>query len=63
MKQVDWAADGANVTVTRIVWRGGQVLYNDTISTHYEAWQAVCEFGPGTDDPKALAEEKGWCQP
>jgi len=63
MKQVDWAADGANVTVTRIVWRGGQVLYNDTISTHYEAWQAVCEYGPGTDDPKALAEEKGLCQP
>jgi len=62
MKQVDWAADGANVTVTRIVWRGGQVLYNDTISTHYTAWQAVCEYGPGTEDPESLAQEKDLCQ-
>jgi len=63
MKQVDWAADGANVTVTRIVWRGGQVLYNDTITTHYTAWQAVCEYGPGTEDPESLAQELGLCQP
>jgi len=63
MKQVDWSADGANVTVTRIVWRGGQVLYNDVISTHYSAWQAVCEYGPGTEDPESLAEELGKCQP
>jgi len=64
MKQVDWSADGANVTVTRIVWRGGQVLYNDPpMITHYEAWQAVCEYGPGTDDPESLAQEKGLCQP
>jgi vancomycin resistance protein YoaR len=62
MKQVDWAAEGANITVTRIVWRGGQVSYNDSISTHYKAWQAVCEYGPGTNDPKALAAEKGLCQ-
>jgi vancomycin resistance protein YoaR len=62
MKQVDWSADGANVTVTRIVWRGGQVLYNDTISTHYTAWQAVCEYGPGTVNPESLAQELGLCQ-
>jgi vancomycin resistance protein YoaR len=62
MKQVDWSAEGANVTVTRIVWRGGQVLYDDTISTHYTAWQAVCEYGPGTDNPESLAQELGLCQ-
>ncbi|MCJ7584752.1 MAG: VanW family protein [Anaerolineales bacterium] len=62
MKQVDWSADGANVTVTRIVWRGGQVLYDDTISTHYTAWQAVCEYGPGTVNPESLAQELGLCQ-
>jgi len=62
MKQVDWSADGANVTVTRIVWRGGQVLYEHTISTHYTAWQAVCEYGPGTVNPESLAQELGLCQ-
>jgi vancomycin resistance protein YoaR len=62
MKQVDWSADGANVTVTRIVWRGGQVLYERTISTHYTAWQAVCEYGPGTVNPESLAQELGLCQ-
>ena len=63
MKQVDWSSDGANVTVMRIVWRGGQVLYDDTISTHYTAWQAVCEYGPGTVNPQSLAQELGLCQP
>jgi len=62
MKQVDWSADGANITVTRIVWRGGQILYNDTITTHYTAWQAVCEYGPGTENPESLAQEKDLCQ-
>ncbi|MBU2609454.1 MAG: VanW family protein [Chloroflexi bacterium] len=63
IKQVDWSAEGANVTVTRIVWRGGQVLYNDPpMITRYKAWQAICEYGPGTENPQALAQEKGLCQ-
>lgn len=62
IKQVDWSAEGANVTVTRLVQRAGQVLSNDTITTHYKAWQAVCEYGPGTENPQALAQEKGLCQ-
>ncbi len=62
IKQVDWSADGANVTVTRTVWRGGQVLYSDTFATHYKAWQAICEYGPGTENPQSLAKEKGLCQ-
>jgi len=48
IKQVDWAAKGADVTVTRIVWRNGKILFKDTFYTHYEPWQAVCEYGPGT---------------
>ncbi len=62
IKQVDWSAEGANVTVTRLVQRAGQVLSNDTITTYYKAWQAVCEYGPGTENPQALAQEKGLCQ-
>ncbi|MFH1909089.1 MAG: VanW family protein [Chloroflexota bacterium] len=62
IKQVDWSADGAIVTVTRLVQRMGQVLYNDTFTTRYKAWQAICEYGPGTENPQALAQEKGLCQ-
>mgnify|MGYP000851692369 FL=1 len=48
-KQVDWAVDGANVTIYRTVTRDGQVIYNDKISTHYQAWGDVYEYGPGTE--------------
>jgi len=48
IKQVDYAADGSDVSVHRIVRRDGAVLADDTIKTHYEPWQAVFEYGPGT---------------
>ncbi len=49
--QTDYAADGADVTVTRTVTRDGNVIIDDTIKTHYEPWAAVYEYGPGTDNP------------
>ena len=49
VKQVDYAADGSDVSVHRIVRRDGAVLSDSTISTHYEPWQAVFEYGPGTN--------------
>jgi len=61
MKQVDWSANGADVTVTRTVWRNGAVLFQDDISTHYEPWQAVCEYGPDSKNPEKLAQEKSLC--
>ncbi len=61
MKQVDWSANGADVTVTRTVWRNGTVLFQDDISTHYEPWQAVCEYGPDSKNPEKLAQEKSLC--
>lgn len=48
IKQVDWEVEGADVTVTRTVTRGGEVLYTDTITTHYLPWRAVYQYGPGT---------------
>src|SRR5215207_10530658 len=60
-KQVDWSANGADVTVTRTVWRNGAVLFQDNISTHYEPWQAVCEYGPDSKNPEKLAQEKSLC--
>ncbi len=49
-KQVDWAVDGANVTIIRTVTKDGQTLYSDKIFTHYQAWGDVYEYGPGTED-------------
>ena len=48
IKQVDWEVEGADVTVTRTVRRDGDVLYEDTFSTHYLPWRAVYQYGPGT---------------
>jgi vancomycin resistance protein YoaR len=52
IKQVDWAADGANVSVTRNVTRDGTIIHQDTINTHYLPWRAIYEFGPGTELPE-----------
>lgn len=52
IKQVDWAAEGADFEVTRQVIRDGQAIINDSFSTHYTPWQAIYEYGPGTQLPK-----------
>ena len=62
MKQVDWAANGADVTITRTVLKDGAVLYQDPITTHYEPWQAVCQYGPDSKNPEKLADEKELCR-
>jgi vancomycin resistance protein YoaR len=49
IEQVDWAAEGATVVVKRTVTRDGVVLYNDTITTVYQPWRAIYEYGPGTE--------------
>jgi len=51
IKQVDWAVEGASVFVTRNVYRGGALYFNDSFTTHYIPWQAIYEYGPGTDVP------------
>ncbi|MBM3121754.1 MAG: hypothetical protein FJZ97_06165 [Chloroflexi bacterium] len=57
IKQVDWEADGADVTVTRSVLRDGQVLHKDVIRTHYLPWRAIYEYGPGTELPEGAKTE------
>ncbi len=51
IKQVDWAVDGADVTITRTVTRDGNVIHSDTFRTHYLPWRAVYQYGPGTEVP------------
>jgi len=51
INQVDWEAEGADVNVTRTVYRDGAVYFQDYFNTHYQPWRAVYEYGPGTDIP------------
>jgi vancomycin resistance protein YoaR len=50
IKQTDYAADGADVTVSRVIMRGGVQINADEapIATHYEPWRAIFDYGPGT---------------
>jgi vancomycin resistance protein YoaR len=61
ISQVDYAAQGADVTVDRTVWRNGQIYFTDRFNTHYEPWQAVCQYGPGTEDPERAARKSKLC--
>jgi vancomycin resistance protein YoaR len=61
IKQVDYPAQGADVDVTRTVWRNGQIYFSDRFQTHYEPWSAVCQYGPGTEDPIKAAKRKELC--
>lgn len=46
-KQVDWAVDGLDVTVKRVVKQGDTVIHRDTIVSNYSPWQAVYKVGTG----------------
>jgi vancomycin resistance protein YoaR len=52
INQVDWAVEGADVSVDRTVTRDGQVYFTDQYNTHYLPWRAVFDYGPGTKLPK-----------
>lgn len=44
-KQIDWASDGMDVTITRTVKIDDTVLYKDRIISEYHPWQAVYQVG------------------
>ncbi len=54
--QTDYAANGADVDVTRTVMKDGNIYFQDEFKTHYEAWRAVCEYAPGMDNPQKTAK-------
>lgn len=45
VKQVDFAAWGANVLFTRKVTRGGETIINDTFRSNFRPWQAIYLVG------------------
>ena len=56
IKQVDWAVEGADVKVTRAVYRDGALLYANEFNTHYMPWRDIFQYGPGTKIPKKYRE-------
>ncbi|MGI6740787.1 MAG: VanW family protein [Brevefilum sp.] len=56
IKKVDYAAEGADITVTRTVYKGDAVHLSDTIFTRFRPWQAVFEYGPGTKIPESKGD-------
>ena len=62
MQQTDIAVNGADVDVTRSVTKNGAVYFQDEFKTHYEPWQAICEYAPSVQDPAAEALHEGKCQ-
>jgi len=52
VRQVEYAVDGATITVRRTVTRAGQTLINERIVSKYQPWQAVYQFGPGFTPPE-----------
>ena len=61
IKQIDYAAEGADVVVTRTVWRDGLVYFADEFRTHYQPWAAICQYGPGTENPERKAKKANLC--
>lgn len=49
IKQVDWAVNGATVSVHRVVYKDGSVYFTDDIHTTYMPWPDGYNYGPGTD--------------
>lgn len=48
-KQVDWAIDGMDVTITRTVKMEDDILHQDRIYSQYRPWRAVYKVGAGKE--------------
>jgi len=51
LKKVDYAADGAEISITRTVYKNDKVYFSDSFYTKFRPWQEVWEYGPGTELP------------
>lgn len=52
IKQVDWAVNGASVSVQRTVYKDGSVYFTDYVHTTYVPWPDGFNYGPGTEIPE-----------
>lgn len=51
-RQIDYAVDGATITLERTVKKDGKVVLNESLVSRYVPWQAVFRFGPGFIPPE-----------
>ena len=56
--QVDWAVEGADVTISRTVTHNNEILFEDSFTTHYMPWREVWEYGPGTKNMPPKEDKK-----
>ena len=49
-KQIDWAIDGMDVTITRTVKAGDVTLHQDRLFSQYKPWRAVYKVGTGAGE-------------
>lgn len=52
-KQVDWAIDGMEVTITRTVTAGDNIVHRDILESRYKPWRAIYKVGAGPADEAA----------
>jgi vancomycin resistance protein YoaR len=57
IKQVDWAKDGMDVLVKRIIRYGDGRVKENKIVSKYRPWQAVYLYGPGAKLPPGAATQ------
>jgi vancomycin resistance protein YoaR len=62
LKHVDYAADGADVTLNRMVMQDGKIWFVDKFVTQYQPWAEACEYGNDIKDPEKSLKKKDWCQ-
>lgn len=58
MEQIDFEADGADVTIYRTVYQDGAIYLQDNFFTHYSPWGAVFQCGPDTSECNESQEIK-----
>ncbi len=57
IEQVDWAVEGADVTVERNVFNAnGELLRQDIFVSNYIPWQNIYQYGPDTEIPNQSEE-------
>jgi vancomycin resistance protein YoaR len=58
-KQVEWAKDGADVTVKRTVTQGDAIIHQDIFVSRYRPWRALYLVGTGGVEQPADREATG----
>jgi vancomycin resistance protein YoaR len=57
IEQVDWAVEGADVTVERFVYNAtGDLIRQDIFASNYVPWQNIYQYGPGTEGIPGVSE-------